>query len=490
MLHRVLGFVLLSAMSTLTLAAETTTADSSGFIPLFDGKTLNDWKASENPDSFRAADGQIAADGPRAHLFYTGPVQGGDFRNFELQVEVLTRPGANSGVYFHSEFLPYGWPKKGFEVQVNNSYQGGGGYRELKMTGSLYGLRNQYKTIVKDNEWFTMHVTVRGKRVQVKVNEKLLVDYREPDNAAAGNLPQRLGHGTFALQCHDPQSKVFYRNIRVKPLPDVLPDEKLAVKFDEVDWEIVRLQQQNFPVVDFHVHLKGGLTLEEALAGSRQKGINYGIAVNCGVGFPVTNDRAAEAFFQGIAGQPVFIGMQAEGREWPKLFSKETIAKFDYVFTDGMTIVDHRGRRARLWMKDEVDIPDKQAFMELLVRTIVGILNDEPIDIYVNPTYLPGVIAKEYDQLWTQERTQKIIDAAAANGVAIEINSNLRLPKADFIRRAKRAGVKFTFGTNNGGRELGRLEYSLEMARECGLTWQDMWLPKLDGQKPVQVRKR
>ena len=93
--------------------------------------------------------------------------------------------------------------------------------------------------------------------------------------------------------------------------------------------------------------------------------------------------------------------MQAEGREWPRLFSKEAIAKFDYVFTDAMTIVDHRGQRARLWIKEEVDIPDKQAFMELLVRTIVNILNDEPIDIYVNPTYLPDVLAAEYDELWT-----------------------------------------------------------------------------------------
>ena len=103
--------------------------------------------------------------------------------------------------------------------------------------------------------------------------------------------------------------------------------------------------------------------------------------------------------------------MQAEGREWPTLFSKEAIAKFDYVFTDAMTIVDHRGQRARLWMPDEVDIPDKQAFMELLVRTIEEILDNEPVDIYANPTYLPDMLIKEYDTLWTPQRVKRVIDA-------------------------------------------------------------------------------
>jgi hypothetical protein len=157
------------------------------------------------------------------------------------------------------------------------------------------------------------------------------------------------------------------------------------VKADGVDARIARLKQAGFPLIDFHVHLKGGLTIEEAVALSRRNGIRYGIAANCGLKFSITDDRGIEEFIKSLKGQPVFVGMQAEGREWPRLFSKEAVAKFDYVFTDAMTIIDHRGQRARLWMKEEVDIPDKQAFMELLVRTIVNILNDEPIDIYVNP---------------------------------------------------------------------------------------------------------
>ena len=225
---------------------------------------------------------------------------------------------------------------------------------------------------------------------------------------------------------------------------------------DAIDAEIARLKQAGFPLVDFHIHLKGGLTIEEAVALSRQTGIRYGIAANCGLNFPITDDRGIERYINSLKGQPVFIGMQAEGREWPQLFSKEAIAKFDYVFTDAMTIVDHRGRRARLWVKDEVDIPDPQAFMELLVRTIENILGNEPIDIYVNPTYLPDVLAKQYDDLWTPERVRRVIAAAAANGVAIEISNRLRLPKPAFIKQAQRAGIKFTFGTNNVDHNLGR----------------------------------
>jgi hypothetical protein len=259
---------------------------------------------------------------------------------------------------------------------------------------------------------------------------------------------------------------------------------------DAVDAEIARLKQSGFPVVDYHVHLKGGLTLDEALENSRKTGIKYGIALNCGVGFPTINDAATEPFLKAMRGKPAFAGMQAEGREWTKLFSKEAIARFDYVFTDAMTITDHRGRRARLWIKEEVDIPDKQAFMERLVRTIENILDNEPIDIYVNPTFLPDVIAGEYDQLWTPERLRRVIAAAARNGVAIEISNRYRLPKPAFIKQAKQAGIKFTFGTNNGDRDLGRLEYCLQMVKECGLTPQDMWMPKPDGKKPVQVKRK
>lgn len=467
--------------------------ESDGWIALFDGKTLDGWRASENPGGFQVVDGTIAFEGARSHLFYTGPVQNADFKNFELQVEVLARPFANSGVYFHTAYQEKGFPGRGFEVQVSNTHRGGSGYVEMKKTGSLYGIRNLYKALVKDDECFKLQVAVRNGHVQIHLNGRLVVDYVEPDNPPSDpNRPRRrLSRGTFALQGHDPESKVFFRNIRVKPLPDDMPFHSVApVQFDSVDAQLVRLGGANYPLVDFHTHLKGGLTLEGVRQHTFRTGINHGIAVNAGLGFAITNDAGALAFLESMAGQPFFVGMQAEGREWPTLFSPAVIARFDYVFTDSMTIVDHRGQRARLWIKEEVEILDAQVFMEHLVETIVKMLAEEPVDIYANPTFLPEVIASEYDALWTRERMQRVIDAAKRNDVAIELNSRLRLPSRAFVQLAKDAGLKFTLGCNNTDSELGRAEYALGLINACKLGYPDFWMPKPDGHKPIQTRTK
>ena len=467
--------------------------DSAGWIPLFDGKTLAGWRASENQGGFKVEDGAITFSGKRSHLFYAGPVRNADFKNFEFSADVRTRPLANSGIYFHTKYQEKDFPKNGFEAQVANTHLGAGGYVEMKKSGSLYGVRNLYKSMVKDNEWFNLRVSVRGKRIQIRLNDQLVVDYLEPENPVPdpSRPGRRVSHGTFALQGHDPESKVSYKNIRVKPLPDDLPDDPAGpVRFDAVDEQIVKLSTGNYPLIDFHTHLKGGLTLEGVLQHMFKTGINHGLAVNCGLGFAITNDAGVEDFLKSLAGQPVFVGMQAEGREWPTLFSPATVARFDYVFTDSMTIFDHRGKRARLWINEEVEIPDKQAFMEHLVDTIVKILDREPVDIYVNPTFLPDIIAKDYDALWTPERMQRVVDAAKRNDVAIELNSRYHLPRPQFVKLAKKAGLKFTLGTNNTDANLGRDEYGLEMIRECGLTYKDFWMPKPDGQKPIQVRRK
>lgn len=467
-------------------------AAEAGWISLFDGRSLNGWRASEHPATFRVEDGAIVAHGPRAHLFYTGPVQQADFKNFEFEAEVKAAPGANSGIYFHTAYQEKGFPAKGFEAQVHNSTRSAVGYVELKKTGSLYGPRNVYKQLVPDDTWFRLHIAVRGKRIQIRVNDLLVVDYVEPAQPVtpADRPGRRLGRGTFALQGHDPDSRVSFRNLRVKPLPDDLPTDGPEPVVDAVYRQIIELGAANYPLVDLHTHLKGGLTLEDVLRHMRQTGLNHGVAVNAGVGFAVTNDAGLDAFRRSVGGAPVFVGLQAEGREWPTLFSPEAIARFDYVFTDAMTIVDHRGRRVRLWIPEEVDIPDPEVFMDRLVDTIVGILEREPIDIYANPTYLPDALAGQYDRLWTAERQQRVIAAAAKNQVAIEINSRLKLPKPGFIRAAKKAGIKFTLGTNNADADLGRNEYGLAMIRQCGLSWTDFWLPRPDGQKRIQLRRR
>jgi hypothetical protein len=241
-------------------------------------------------------------------------------------------------------------------------------------------------------------------------------------------------------------------------------------------------------LVDYHVHAKGGLTLDDALRRSRETGIYYGIAINGGFGQPAENDADLEAFLREMDGKPAYKAFQAEGREWVRLFSRTTLAKFDYVFTDSMTWTDDAGKRMRLWIPEEVGvIGDAQRFMDTLVDRTVGILTNEPIDIYVNSTFIPDQLAARYDALWTPARMTKIVDGLAANGVAMEINNRRRIPSAAFITLAKQAGVKFTCGTNNAGAgDLGRNQYCAEMIRVCDLRPENLWTPPAEGAKAVQ----
>ncbi len=209
----VAGLLFAVAVCVASLGQEASTNEP-GWISLFDGKSFDGWTVGENKSTFKLDDGAIVANGPRAHLYYTGPVNGATFKNFELKVDVMTKKGSNGGIYFHTKYLETGWPDKGFEVQVNNSYD-----RDPRRTGSLYMIQDVTELLVPDDQWFTEHVMVKDKRVIVRVNDKTVVDWTEPTppqppKSAPGRV---LGEGTFALQGHDPGSKVYYKNIRVKP---------------------------------------------------------------------------------------------------------------------------------------------------------------------------------------------------------------------------------------------------------------------------------
>ncbi len=363
-----------------------------------------------------------------------------------MEVEARPSLGVAAAVTFHHHFA----------IVVDNG--------ERAKTGSLAGLRPVYKRFVPNGSWCKLRASVRGARVEVRLNGMKVVDY----TAEAPFDPA-------AVVLKGPRHS--FRNLRVRPVSGAgsgaLPPR------DDVSHRIDAAIYRGIPVADLHVHLKSGLSLEQAAAKSLRDGIPYGLAVNCGKGFPTETDDAARAYFDSIKGQPVFVAMQAEGREWTEMFSHEVIRRFDYVFTDSMTWTDNRGRRMRTWIPEEVGpIPDPQEFMDVLVTRAVGILCEEPINIYANPTYLPDAIAKDYETLWTDARRKRVIDAAVKNGIAIEINNRYKLPSASFIKMAKASGAKFTFGSNNTGpQDLGRCEYGLQMIEECRLEPRDFWIP-------------
>ena len=195
-----------------TIFCSTAHAADDGWVTLFDGKTFEGWKANENKDSWKIEDGAFVCHGPRSHLFYVGDEA--PWKNFEWKVDVKTLPGANAGMYFHTKYQDSGWPKHGFEAQVNNTH------RDPKKTGSLYGVKNVMQAPAKDNEWFTQHVIVNGDKITIKVNDKTLVEYTEPAGTKPGKaFTRKIDQGTFAFQSHDPKSKVYFKNIQAKKLP-------------------------------------------------------------------------------------------------------------------------------------------------------------------------------------------------------------------------------------------------------------------------------
>lgn len=451
---------------------------------MFDGETLNGWKTSkENPESFVVEEGTIKCSGERSHLFYEG-----NFKNFEFEAEVKTLPKANSGIYIHTEYQNTEYPSQGYEIQINNSHRGPSTkHPERRLTGSIFNVRNVYYPMVKDHEWFKIRIKVIENFVEVFINDVKVNEYTEPENPWRwkGGEETKLDEGCIALQSHDVESTTFYKNLKIRALPK---GEKRKVEDTRWDSIVTKLMKAGFPFVDFHVHLKGGLTIEDVVANSQRLGVNYGVAPNCGLHFPVTNDSSLFAYMDEVKGSPTFKGMQAEGREWITLFSAEAISKFDYVFTDAMTFTDRKGRRNRIWIPEEVWVDDKQIFMDDLVAKIEAIFSQEPVDIYVNPTVLPAEIMPEYEQLWTKERMARVVKVLADNDIALEINARYKTPNAAMIKMAKAAGVKFAFGTNNVTKELGQLEYCLEMIQECGLTPGDMFEIKPADKKPVLVK--
>jgi hypothetical protein len=201
------NFIVTTTLLLLCICAKEVRAQENGWISLFDGKTLNGWKASEHPSTFSVSNGEIVVFGDRAHLFYEGPVHTHNFKNFEFKAKVKTTPGSNSGIFIHTAFQEEGWPSKGYEIQVNNTHT------DWRKTGSIYAVKDVKEAPARDNEWFTEHIIVQGNKITVLIDGKTINEYTVGSDS-------RLSSGTFALQGHDPKSKVYYKDIMVKPLPD------------------------------------------------------------------------------------------------------------------------------------------------------------------------------------------------------------------------------------------------------------------------------
>ena len=406
----------------------------------------------------------------------------GNYQNFQIQGQALTEKDAEASLLFHTD------GESGYEVLFHNGPIDGS-----RKTGSLSTIRNLYRSLAQDEEWFDFEVAVRGQNIAVKINGTDVVCYTEPKqpyriDAYAKRL---IGSGNIILQ--GKQGTVKFRNLAITPLEaDAINPNDTLPPVDEQNDAIIRLQQQNFPVIDYHVHLKGGLTKEIAHALSMNYGINYGVAPNAGeggVGRMLADDKEVYEYYEEVKPLPFLCGVQGEGRKWTATFSQEALGIFDYLFTDAMTIMDHKNRNSRIYRAEEVhyDGVTKEQYMEQIVDQTVKILTNEPADIFANPTYIPEDMQADYDKLWTDERINRVLDVMKEHSIALEINPRYKIPSLKIIQMAKDRGLKFTFGTNNVDANFGKLEYCIEAIEQCGITTDDLWFPSMSIRKTRPV---
>jgi hypothetical protein len=193
-------FVIAAASALmLSVSARNKTPKKDEWKPIFDGTTLEGWKANENPGSWTVKDGAIRGDGPASHLFYMGEI----CRNCEFKAEVKINHGGNSGMYFRTAFGP-GFPK-GYEAQVDNTHT------DPVRTGSLYNFVKVFEQLIPDDTWWTQHIIVEGNHIQIFVNDKKTVDFIDEQNTFTA--------GYLALQQHNAGSVVEFKNLTMKTLP-------------------------------------------------------------------------------------------------------------------------------------------------------------------------------------------------------------------------------------------------------------------------------
>ncbi len=269
----------------------------------------------------------------------------------------------------------------------------------------------------------------------------------------------------------------------------VMPGQLIAAASEPAEVSL------DFPLMDLHVHLDNS-TIEKVLDLPAARNVKFGIVEHAGTKenkYPVvlSNDAELKARNATLEGKPVFKGIQAEWTDWMGCFSREALAQLDFVLTDAMTFPGKDGQRVKLWeprVEERVDMRDKEEFMDRYVDWHVEILSKQPIDILANVSWLPAPLADDYEKYWTAARMQKVIEAAVKFRVAIEISSSFKLPRLSFLRAARAAGAKFCFGSNGRYPAMGRLDYSVQMAKELGLKRPDIFTPAADGEKAIQRR--
>ena len=254
-----------------------------------------------------------------------------------------------------------------------------------------------------------------------------------------------------------------------------VPDETAAQQIEEIGLPAVVL-------IDFHIHIRGGMTVEKAVAAQVATGVLSGVLENAGVDWPLSDNEKIREFIDAAEPFPVLVGLQVNDRDWFQVIAPELLGRLDYILADTMIMNDENGKPQKLWQENEYSTDDVDAWLDRYFAHCMTVIN-EPVTIMANPTWLPPRVAENYDTFWNDERMTQLIDAAVKNKVAFEIQAGSAFPKDKFIELAKSKGAKFTIGRNNMDDKQPNFEPVIEKLNKHGLGIDEMLVivPKKDG---------
>jgi hypothetical protein len=213
--------------------------DNTGFVSIFDGKTLNGWDG--DPTFWRVENGEIVGETTPEKVVKVNNFliwRGGTVKDFELKID-FKLGGTNSGIQYRSVELPDigKWVLKGYQadMDISNGYTGNlheergrmPGHVVLAPRGMLTRITDgpKYKTvatigdatllrgIVNVGGWNTYHIIGRGPVMIQILNGQLISATIDEDTK--NFVPE----GLVGFQMHvGPPFKVEYRNILYRKL--------------------------------------------------------------------------------------------------------------------------------------------------------------------------------------------------------------------------------------------------------------------------------
>jgi hypothetical protein len=150
----------------------------------------------------------------------------------------------------------------------------------------------------------------------------------------------------------------------------------------------VKISEENdFPLVDLHVHLTNEFTIETVMQIAKEKKVKFGIVDHPAV-WAIKDDADLKKYIDKLRKYPVFVGLQPIEMGWSKQFSPELLSKIDYILMDPQRVQMANGETLRIW-EFNTYVENTEDFMDRYMTHTMDILNNEPINIFGWPLFLP-----------------------------------------------------------------------------------------------------